>query len=124
MRSGRPGALRPSPSDSYCPYKGTASYYGVVLPDGKELEDAAWTYRAPYSAVDAIAGRVAFYTDRVQVNVETRAGQLRSNARRTLPRPVAFWLVAAASGTVTAASSAPSPLYPVYQVQSDSPRSP
>ena len=67
-----PGMLRPSASDSYCPYKGHASYYDVVLPDGKEITDAVWTYRAPYPAVDAIAGRVAFYTDRVQVEVETR----------------------------------------------------
>jgi uncharacterized protein (DUF427 family) len=62
-----PGTLRPSTSDSYCPYKGDASYYDVVLPDGKELPDAVWTYRAPYPAVDAIAGHVAFYTDRVEV---------------------------------------------------------
>jgi len=62
-----PGTLRPSTSDSYCPYKGDASYYDVVLPDGKELPDAVWTYQAPYPAVDAIAGHVAFYTDRVQV---------------------------------------------------------
>src|ERR1700738_3242989 len=26
-----PGTLRPSTSDSYCPYKGNASYYDVVL---------------------------------------------------------------------------------------------
>jgi uncharacterized protein (DUF427 family) len=67
-----PGTLRPSTSDSYCPYKGDASYYDVVMPDGKELVDAVWTYRSPYPAVDAIAGRVAFYTDRVQVEVETQ----------------------------------------------------
>jgi uncharacterized protein (DUF427 family) len=65
-----PGTLRDSKSDSYCPYKGDASYYDVVLPDGKELADVVWTYQAPYPAVDAIAGHVAFYTDRVQVLVE------------------------------------------------------
>jgi len=32
-----------------------------------------------------------------------------------LPRPVAFWVVAFAIMTLTAASAAPSPLYPVYQ---------
>ena len=62
-----PGTLRASTSDTYCPYKGDASYYDVVLPDGQELADAVWTYQAPYPAVDAIAGHVAFYTDRVQV---------------------------------------------------------
>ena len=61
------GRLRPSTSQSYCPYKGDASYYDVVLPDGNELVDAAWTYESPYPAVGAIAGRVAFYTDRVQI---------------------------------------------------------
>ena len=68
-----PGVLRPSASHSYCPYKGDASYYDVVLPSGKELVDAVWTYPAPFPAVDAIAGRVAFYTDRVQVEAETLA---------------------------------------------------
>jgi uncharacterized protein (DUF427 family) len=43
-----------------------------VLPGGTELADAVWTYPAPYPAVDAIAGYVAFYTDRVQVLVETQ----------------------------------------------------
>ena len=37
--------------------------------------------------------------------------------KRSVPCPVAFWLVSAAIATVTAASSAPSPLYPVYQAQ-------
>jgi uncharacterized protein (DUF427 family) len=66
-----PGTLRPSTSDSYCPYKGDAHYFDVVLPGGKELADAVWTYQVPYPAVDAIAGHVAFYTDRVQVIEET-----------------------------------------------------
>jgi uncharacterized protein (DUF427 family) len=65
-----PGTLRPSTSDSYCPYKGDAHYFDVVLPGGKELADAVWTYQTPYPAVDAIAGHVAFYTDRVQVAEE------------------------------------------------------
>jgi uncharacterized protein (DUF427 family) len=42
-----PGMLRPSSSTSYCPYKGDASYYDVVLPDGTELRDVAWTTRLP-----------------------------------------------------------------------------
>ena len=67
-----PGTLRASTSDTYCPYKGDASYYDVVLPDGQELADAVWTYQAPYPAVDAIAGHVAFYTDRVQVELDAQ----------------------------------------------------
>jgi uncharacterized protein (DUF427 family) len=41
-----------------------------VLPSGEVLPDAVWTYRNPYPAVGTIAGRVAFYTDRVQIEVE------------------------------------------------------
>jgi uncharacterized protein (DUF427 family) len=67
-----PGTLRPSSTESYCPYKGDASYYDIVLPRGEALLDAVWTYRTPYAAVEAIAGRVAFYTDRVQVVAEQR----------------------------------------------------
>jgi MFS family permease len=36
---------------------------------------------------------------------------------RALPRTVAFWFVAAMTAMVPAASSAPSPLYPVYQAE-------
>lgn len=67
-----PGTLRPSTSHSYCPYKGDARYYDVVLPGGKDLADAVWAYQAPYPAVDAIARHVACYTDRVQVLVDSR----------------------------------------------------
>jgi uncharacterized protein (DUF427 family) len=65
-----PGILRPSSSRTYCPYKGDASYYDIVLPGGETLVDAVWTYRTPYPAVETIAGRVAFYTDRVQIKAE------------------------------------------------------
>lgn len=42
----------------------------------------------------------------------------RRTARRpVLPRPAAFWLVAATAGTLLAASSVPSPIYPVYQAE-------
>jgi uncharacterized protein (DUF427 family) len=59
--------LRRTETTTYCPYKGDASYYTVVLPEG-ELTDVIWTYEAPYPAVDAISGHVAFYTDRVEVD--------------------------------------------------------
>jgi len=37
--------------------------------------------------------------------------------RPTADRPAAFWLVAGTTGTLLAASSAPSPLYPVFQAR-------
>jgi uncharacterized protein (DUF427 family) len=66
--------LAPSDTQTYCPYKGDASYYGVTLPDGSDSEnqlaDAVWSYREPYDSVVSIANHVAFYADRVEVVVE------------------------------------------------------
>lgn len=61
--------LRPTDHETYCPYKGEASYYTVTTPAG-ELENVIWTYEDPYDAVAEIAGHVAFYTDRVELSVE------------------------------------------------------
>jgi uncharacterized protein (DUF427 family) len=59
--------IRPSDTTTYCPYKGTATYYSVVTPDG-EIADVIWTYEKPYRAVEAIAAHVAFYADRVEID--------------------------------------------------------
>ncbi|MFF1815428.1 DUF427 domain-containing protein [Streptomyces sp. NPDC058251] len=66
--------LAASDTQTYCPYKGDASYYSIVLPESPDAEDgladAVWSYREPYDSVARIAGHVAFYPDRVQVEVE------------------------------------------------------
>jgi uncharacterized protein (DUF427 family) len=63
-----PAVLAESDTQTYCPYKGDASYYSVKAADG-EITDAIWTYREPYEAVAQIAGHVAFYPDRVSISV-------------------------------------------------------
>jgi uncharacterized protein (DUF427 family) len=60
-------ALRPNERHTYCPYKGEASYYDIVPEGGEVLQSAIWYYPDPYPAVSAIAGRVAFYADRVTI---------------------------------------------------------
>lgn len=60
--------LRPSRTTSHCPYKGDASYYDLVTPDGV-IEDAAWSYEEPYNAVYEIGGYLAFYPDKVVITV-------------------------------------------------------
>jgi uncharacterized protein (DUF427 family) len=52
--------IKPSDHHSVCPWKGTASYYSVVV-DGKENANAAWYYPAPKDAAKEITGRVAFW---------------------------------------------------------------
>lgn len=49
---------------TYCPYKGDCAYYSLPA-GGERSADAAWTYEAPYDAVAAIRGHLAFYPDRV-----------------------------------------------------------
>jgi uncharacterized protein (DUF427 family) len=43
-----------------CPWKGTASYYDVVV-DGKRNEGAAWFYPTPKEAAANIKDHVAFW---------------------------------------------------------------
>lgn len=52
--------IRPSSTTSQCGWKGTASYYTLVV-GGKENPDAAWYYANPRSAAANIRGRVAFW---------------------------------------------------------------
>jgi uncharacterized protein (DUF427 family) len=51
--------LRPSETQTVCPWKGTASYYHVVV-DGQENRDAAWYYPGPKDAARQIKDRIAF----------------------------------------------------------------
>ena len=52
--------LRPSSTHTVCSWKGTASYYDVVV-DGEVNKDAAWYYPQPKPAAQDIAGYVAFW---------------------------------------------------------------
>jgi uncharacterized protein (DUF427 family) len=51
---------------THCPYKGDAGYF-TIHAGGETLDNAVWTYETPYDAVEAIAGHLAFYPDRVKI---------------------------------------------------------
>ncbi|MDX6212032.1 MAG: hypothetical protein QOF82_1119 [Frankiales bacterium] len=55
-----PDFLVDSDTHTFCPWKGTASYYSVVV-DGETNKDAAWHYPTPTMAARRITGRVAFW---------------------------------------------------------------
>jgi uncharacterized protein (DUF427 family) len=59
--------LRESATHTVCPWKGTASYYDVVV-DGQTNKDAAWYYPQPKDAAKEITNHVAFWHG---VTVET-----------------------------------------------------
>lgn len=52
--------LRESTTHTVCPWKGTASYYDIVV-GGEINRDAVWYYPAPKEAAAQIRGRVAFW---------------------------------------------------------------
>ena len=52
--------LEPSDTTTVCPWKGTASYYHVVV-DGEINRDAAWYYPDPKPAAAQIRDHVAFW---------------------------------------------------------------
>ncbi len=52
--------LRASSTHTVCGWKGTASYYDVVV-NGQTNKDAAWYYPEPKPAADNIKGYIAFW---------------------------------------------------------------
>lgn len=57
-------ALRRTAHATHCPYKGDAAYYSLMA-DGREAENAVWSYEEPYPAVAEIKNHLAFYPNRV-----------------------------------------------------------
>jgi uncharacterized protein (DUF427 family) len=61
--------LEPSDTLTSCPYKGQANYYSIVI-DGKEYKDHVWWYQYPTPESIAIAGRVCFYNEKVDIYID------------------------------------------------------
>ena len=58
-------ALTPNELQTFCPYKGIASYYDI-----EGSRNAAWSYRAPLSDMAMIGDLVSFEPDRVAVTLD------------------------------------------------------
>lgn len=52
--------FEPTDHTTVCSWKGTATYFNVVV-DGETNENAAWTYPTPKDAAGAIKEHVAFW---------------------------------------------------------------
>lgn len=50
-----------------CPYKGTTSRYHSIRVGDRVVEDAIWVYDDPHDEVRPIAGRMAFYDEKVEL---------------------------------------------------------
>jgi uncharacterized protein (DUF427 family) len=76
----RSGFLVPSDKQTGCAYKGFASYYSVRSGDWEE-EDLVWYYSDPQRGVERIAGYLAFFNERADIEVD---GELQE-------RPITQW---------------------------------
>ena len=70
------GALRPSETRTLCAYKGEAAYWSA---DGEP--DVAWSYPDPLREAREVAGRIAFFNERVDLIVDGKP----------LNRPITPW---------------------------------
>jgi uncharacterized protein (DUF427 family) len=76
----RAEALVPSDNHTGCAYKGFASYHSVRA-GGEEEEDLVWFYPEPTRDVERIKGYLAFFNERVDIEVD---GELQE-------RPITQW---------------------------------
>lgn len=60
------GVLIPVTGNTVCEFKGTASYFDLVIGD-ERIDRAAWTYENPSAGYAALAGKVALYASRVDL---------------------------------------------------------
>jgi uncharacterized protein (DUF427 family) len=62
-------ALVASPTQSFCEWKGVASYWSLqaLSPNGEPIivDDIAWCYERPAAGFESIVGRLAFYAQRL-----------------------------------------------------------
>lgn len=61
--------LKPSDTVTHCPYKGTARTWNIRV-GGTLHEDFAWSYPAPLPESQKIAGLIAFYNEKLDIEVD------------------------------------------------------
>ena len=63
--------LRPSGTQSHCPYKGMAGYWSVDT--GQAVHpDVVWIYRTPLPESQKVAGLACFYNEKVDIYLDGR----------------------------------------------------
>jgi len=61
----RSDLLERTDHESFCPFKGEASYWTIRTPE-RCLENSVWSYEEPFAEVAGLSGLMAFYADRVE----------------------------------------------------------
>jgi uncharacterized protein (DUF427 family) len=92
-------ALTPSRLQTFCPYKGIASYYDIG-----SARNAVWSYRAPLEQMSAIGDLVSFEPDVVEVTLDGERLELEPGQQVT-PHGVDRNLDIGEAGVLTAAAA-------------------
>jgi class 3 adenylate cyclase/uncharacterized protein (DUF427 family) len=90
----RQDLLIPSTTKTFCPFKGTTSYWSIALPDGTVIEDAGWSYERPLTEAKDVGGFIAF--DPAKVDVSTDNDIDEPNDDRKDEDSFTNWLLSAA----------------------------
>jgi uncharacterized protein (DUF427 family) len=64
--------LRPTTSETTCPFKGQASYWSVHLGD-EVHDDLVWSYQSPIPQAEGVKGLLCFYNERVDLVIDGEA---------------------------------------------------
>ena len=102
----RAGVALPSAHTTVCAYKGTASHWSAA---GEEA--IAWSYEEPFGEVQAIQGLVAFYDERVDLEIDGEAQERPVHSGRG-PDSLASQRVNGNSGAATHAGECSEPAPP------------
>jgi uncharacterized protein (DUF427 family) len=93
-------ALTPVEGQTFCPYKGLASYYDIA-----DARRAAWSYQNAWTEVARISGLVSFEPDKVLVSLDGLQLRLEPGQgviEHGIDRDLAVEEIAGRSGTVVA----------------------
>jgi len=87
-------ALVPSDHRTYCPFKGTATYWSLTVGD-KTLENVAWSYEDPIEDALGIRGYIAFYWNKVEAwfSDDAPVEIVADEAAVESANPLAGWLL-------------------------------
>ena len=90
--------LQPKAGSSLCEWKGPATHWTVVLPDGRRHEEVGWSYERPFPEFASIQGYLSFYPARVECMID---------GERVEPQPGGFyggWITSDVRGPFKGAS--------------------
>jgi uncharacterized protein (DUF427 family) len=69
--------LRATDHSTFCPFKGHASYWSIRA-GGETLDNVVWAYQDPYLECAPLKDHVAFYTDRVALEIDGEKQQAQA----------------------------------------------